>query len=386
MRTAIWGFLLAGLVGGLASSGSASPHRAFQAVSNLEAYWPFEESTGITANDLSGNGHTGTHSGGVMIDAVNFAPQPNFNNLRSITVDGSTGGVNVANAASLDFTSGPGFTLAAWVRPTSAPNHQMGILEKFSDPGTGFIDGYFLRLGTVGSPATGHYLKFNIGDGAAQNEAAEPGVPLPMNSWTHVAGVFDGSSMQIYKNGVLSGYSSLSGPPSAGATGLNIGGDTPHVFAGNIDEARIYNRPLTATEIGLLHDGQPAPTGLAAAPGPAQITVSWTAPANATGYRVYRSLTLGGTYSFLGSTTMTSYLDSSVANPTTYYYKVSALSVLESPPAGPVSAVPDPTAPKTQSTGGNDNLAHRCGCSSAAPGWTALAAVLLALAGLALRR
>ena len=81
-------------------------------------------------------------------------------------------------------------------------------------------------------------------------------------------------------------------------------------------------------------DGPPgAPTGLSAAAGNAQVSLTWNAPAfdggsPITGYKVYRS-TSTGTETFLANTgsTATSYTDSSAANGTTYYYKVSAVNV-----------------------------------------------------------
>lgn len=378
--------LVALAIGSLWSSDSGAtprPVAAFQSVANLAAYWPLDESSGTSAADASGNGHTGYYSGGVS-SSTTVAPLPVAGNLRSAQFDGTTGTIDVTNTAGLAFT-GP-FTLSAWVRPTSTPDHQMGIIEFFDDPGTGFINGYFLRLGKVGNPATGHYLKLNVGDGTAQPEAAQPGVALPLNQWTHVAGVFNGSTIEIFKNGSSVG-SALASSVTASTSTLAIGGGTPNVFAGQIDEARIYNRDLSSTEIGVLFNGQPAPTNLIATPGPAQITLSWTAAAGAASYNIYRST--GGGFTFIGNTASTSYLDTGVANPTTYSYQVTALSVLESAPLGPVSAVPLPTLPKTVSSRESTNLAHRCGCDSIAQpvGLAALGmAALLALAGGLLRR
>ena len=370
-------------LGSSTSTAASRAMAAFQAVANLEAYWAFEESGGTTAADSSGNGHTGTHTGGVAIDAVNFSPQPTVNNLRSISLDGTTGYVDVPSAASLEITGS--MTLAAWVRPTSAPSHQMGIIEKWADPGTGFINGYFLRLGTVGTPVTGHYVKFNMGNGAVQNEAAESGVALPLNTWTHVAGVYNGTTMQVYKNGVSVGSAS-SGPATASGVSLSIGGYTPNVFAGNIDDARIYTRALSTAEIGVLMNGQAAPTGLVATPGPAQVTLSWTAAPNATNYNIYRAPAVGGPYVLFASTAGTSYTDTSVVFPIPYWYEVTAVSVMESAPAGPVTATALPTGPHVKGTT-THNLAHRCGCGSVGtPPFMALALLALSAMAVLIRR
>ncbi len=381
-RTAVVVVLIGSLWSG--DSGAAPRRAAFQSIANLVAHWSFDETTGTTAADSAGVDNSGMHVGGVTISTT-VSPQPSAGNLRSVLLDGTTGSVDVTNIAGLAFT-GP-FTLSAWVRLTSTPDHQMGVIEFFDSPGTGFPNGYFLRLGKVGNVATAHHLKFIVGDGAAEYEATES-FSIPLNTWTHVAGVFDGTFIEIYRDGV-SRDSVPAAAPGASSSYLTLGGGTPNVLAGHIDEARIYNRALSATEIGVLFSGQPPPTGLTATAGAAQIALSWTAAVGATNYNVYRSLSAGGPWTLLTSTATTGYTDTTVANPTTYWYQVTAISLVASAPAGPVSATPLPTLPKTTTSGSNNNLAHRCGCDSIAEpaGLAALwGAALLALAGGLLRK
>ncbi len=54
------------------------------------------------------------------------------------------------------------------------------------------------------------------------------------------------------------------------------------------------------------------------------VKITWTAVSGATGYAVYRAASKTGTYSYLKSTTATSFTDTSRATGTTYYYKVRA--------------------------------------------------------------
>lgn len=68
-----------------------------------------------------------------------------------------------------------------------------------------------------------------------------------------------------------------------------------------------------------------APTNLAANPGSATVTLSWTASAGAASYNVKRGTTNGGPYTQLATPTSTSYTDTTVTNGTTYYYVVSAV-------------------------------------------------------------
>jgi chitin-binding protein len=95
----------------------------------------------------------------------------------------------------------------------------------------------------------------------------------------------------------------------------------------------------------------PAPTGLAATAGNAQVALSWSAASGATGYNVKRSTTNGGPYSNVAtSVTGTSYTNTGLTNGTTYYYVVTAVNASgESPVSLQASATP--TAP-TGDTGG----------------------------------
>jgi cellulose 1,4-beta-cellobiosidase len=86
----------------------------------------------------------------------------------------------------------------------------------------------------------------------------------------------------------------------------------------------------------------PAPTGLTASGGNAQVSLSWTGSAGATSYNVKRSTVSGGSYSNIATgVATTSYTDSTVTNGTTYYYVVSAVNSFgESPNSNQASATP----------------------------------------------
>src|ERR1051325_7606178 len=71
----------------------------------------------------------------------------------------------------------------------------------------------------------------------------------------------------------------------------------------------------------------PAPTGLVATPGNAQVFLNWNTSKGATSYSMRRAEVSGGPYSVLtGGITATSYTDRTVSNGVTYYYVVKAVN------------------------------------------------------------
>jgi len=93
----------------------------------------------------------------------------------------------------------------------------------------------------------------------------------------------------------------------------------------------------------------PAPTGLGATPGNAQVTLNWTAASGATSYNVKRSTTNGGPYANVQTgVTGTTFTNTGLTNGTPYYYVVTAVNASgESPISTQVSATPATTGGDT---------------------------------------
>ena len=115
-----------------------------------------------------------------------------------------------------------------------------------------------------------------------------------------------------------------------------------------------------------------APTGLAAAAGNAQVSLSWTASATATSYHVKRS-TSSGAETQIAAPTSTSYTDTGLSNGTKYFYKVSAVNSggesanspeVSATPVAPVSPPATPTG--LQATGGNAQVSLSWNASTGA--------------------
>jgi Arc/MetJ family transcription regulator len=83
--------------------------------------------------------------------------------------------------------------------------------------------------------------------------------------------------------------------------------------------------PVLSQTVNLPQFG--APQGLlATAVTNSQVSISWTAVANATGYELYRGTSINGVFGLVITTANTSFGDSGLSSSTTYLYKVRALS------------------------------------------------------------
>ena len=202
--------------------------------SGLVGYWSFDEGSGTTVNDLSGRGNVGTLQNG-----------PTWTTGRvggALSFDGVNDLVSVLDSASLNITGT--ITIEAWIKTTSASvDFSSTIITKGSGA-------YFLTTGeyTFTTPrVTGflwiggawHFLRGNT--------------PINDGNWHHAVMTYNGSHLKVYRNGILDAVPrAVSGAIGVDSRPLNIGrylGTSSLFFRGSIDEVRIYNRALSATEI-----------------------------------------------------------------------------------------------------------------------------------------
>src|SRR5688572_9049277 len=248
MRRWVMGLTL-GLVaaGGAGAAPAAVQQVGTVPIPSLEAYWSFDEQTGTNAADLSGDGNNGSHQGPVVI-STSVPPFPGGGRSLQFQQTGGTF-VSVPSSPSLQVTGS--FTLAAWILAADA-TEQHGIIEKWNQSAP--VGGYYLRLNSS------EYLGLSLvpGSGVVEGVSTAPRV-VPLGQWAHVAGVYNSGSgtLTLYVNGVAdpSVGSGLSAP-AADNQMLRIGRDYgSNGFQGNIDEPRIYSKPLTAGEISVLMTG-----------------------------------------------------------------------------------------------------------------------------------
>jgi len=172
------------------------------------------------------------------------------------------------------------------------------------------------------------------------------------------------NSYNLYRSTVSGGEGTTAVATTAGTSIVNTGltNGTQYFFtvsASNGGGTSAQSTEVSATPVHVV-TAPPAPTGVSATAGNAQVTVAWSASSGATSYSVFRGTAAGGEgTTAVATTTGLSVTDTGLTNGTKYFYKVSATnSAGTSPLSAEVSATP--TAP----TGGID---IDCGANPAAP-------------------
>ena len=222
--------------------------RATADVSGLVAAYGFDEGSGPTALDASPSHASGTVSGAAWNTAGRHGSALSF--------DGTNDSVAISSTAALDLTTG--MTLEAWVRPTSLGGWRTVILKE--RPGN-------LSYALYASDGNAHPSSY-VTVGGAERSVTAPSA-LPLNTWTHLASTYDGTTIRVFVNGVQAAASAATGSITASTSPLKIGGNSVwgEWFAGLIDEVRVYNRALDAGRDPGRHD-DPGGSWTAAPPPP----------------------------------------------------------------------------------------------------------------------
>jgi fibronectin type 3 domain-containing protein len=154
-----------------------------------------------------------------------------------------------------------------------------------------------------------------------------------------------GATSYNVKRSTASGgpYTTISSSVMTNFTDTTVTNGTKYFYV--VSAVNLASESANSTEVNAtpVAPAQPpaTPTGLAATPGNAQVSLSWNASTGATSYHVKRSTTSGGPYTTISSPTTTSSNDSTVTNGTAYFYVVSAVNGSgESANSSQVSAIP----------------------------------------------
>jgi len=198
----------------------------------LVAAYSFDETSGTTVTDVSGNNNTGT-----LGATVTRSTQGRFGGALVFNGDSS---VTVPNSASLNLTTG--MTLEAWVFPTASTSWATTLMKENAQ-------GLAYSL-YASSSANRPIVYFNTGASTTRHHYLSGPAALPLNTWSHLAATYDGVTLRLYINGAQVSSQPHTGSIIATTGALRIGGYAAgEFFRGLIDEIRIYNRALSPSEI-----------------------------------------------------------------------------------------------------------------------------------------
>jgi Concanavalin A-like lectin/glucanases superfamily/Bacterial Ig-like domain/Bacterial Ig domain len=196
----------------------------------LVAAYGFGEASGLSATDTTANNNDGTLAGGVgRTTAGRFG--------KALVFDGIDGIVNIPSTASLDLTSA--YTLEAWVSPSASGFWRTALMK---DSPTGHTYVLYSNSDTTGPSAHAQ---------TSSDRTATAAAPLPLNVWTHIAAVSDGTTLRLLVNGQQAASVSLLSATVSSTQAVHIGGNLVwgEYFAGKIDEVRIYSGALTDAQV-----------------------------------------------------------------------------------------------------------------------------------------
>ena len=204
-----------------------------------DGVWSFDDGSGLTASNSSGNGRDGTL---VNMDDTDWV-QGEAGNGNALEFDGVNDHVVIAGYKGI--TGSNSRTCSAWIKTSTAVGANIVF---WGDPRTNH-NRWALYARGGGELAVGIKMGFVIGT-----------TNVCDGDWHHVAAVFandgtpDIAETRLYVDGVEETISaSLSAVPNTLAySDVLIGSDGTTYLEGTIDEVHIYDRALTAAEIAAL--------------------------------------------------------------------------------------------------------------------------------------
>jgi hypothetical protein len=212
---------------------------------SLVGYWTFDEGTGTIAYDYSGTGNPGTWNG-TMTNGSYYTPGK-VGSYAGLFTKANNNYISIPDAPSLDPSAA--FTAMAWVNLTAPTGWNTIFGKEFYNSGTGWF--------FVNNDATSGQLTYFKGGGWPYVMSGTN----TMGVWHLVTITNTNGSAKLYVNGTLVssgavGISTTSLSLFIGARHNNDGTGFTDTWSGSIDDARLYNRALSANEIRTFYNAQ----------------------------------------------------------------------------------------------------------------------------------
>ena len=194
--------------------------------------WSFDEGSGTTTADATGNGNDGTLNGDMV-----WSEDTESGSGYSLAFDGVDDHVSVPHVVNPGSNT---FTAMAWFKVTDL-NTTRYILQQEDGTGAGRTWLYLSKSGQLGT-----YL----GNSALFSTAS-----ITIGEWHHAAVSYDGTTLRLYLDGQLEASEERILEASDGGMLVGVHKGMTTRFLGNIDEVQIYNSVLSDAQIAAWHDG-----------------------------------------------------------------------------------------------------------------------------------
>ncbi len=199
----------------------------------------FEEASGNTVVDQSGQANNGTIAGGAS----------RTNNTTGYFGKGVTFGTNGrVDLNELDLPFG-GLTIMMWFNPDTLVPFDSRLISKAT--GTAADDHWYM-ISLLNSELRFRLQTDNGGGAPSTATVLTTGAGITTGQWFHVATTYDGTTMRVYVNGVDLGSGPKTGTIEVDAAVESFLGNQPNLsktFDGVVDELRIFNVALTQPQI-----------------------------------------------------------------------------------------------------------------------------------------
>ena len=237
------------VVSAVNSSGEESLNSLETGLALPRALLKFNEGSGATAADSTGDGWNGTLQNGATWSTGISG--------NAVSLNGSGAYVTLPTGAVNGLTD---FTMSVWVNLAANPNW-----ARIFDFGTGTSNYMFLTPSAGGT----NMPRFAITTGSGEQQI-NSSIAIATGTWTQVAVTLSGSTATLYINGVAVGTntSMTLKPSNLGATTQDYLGKSQFydpAFNGKIDDFRIYSSGLNSSQIASLYEAGLAPSVAASA-------------------------------------------------------------------------------------------------------------------------
>ena len=212
------------------------------------AYWKFDDGSGTTVTDSSGNGINGTLTATAPTWSTDKPSAITFTNTNSLSFMGNGDAVDISWPTERNFAATAPRSFSFWYRPVTNGEGQYSRIISWSND----------RLEIAGTNGTSSSHKIAYFDG----EWHETNITLSLGTWYHITFTYDGTTAKFYIGSDLQDEHSLAGRSLSGT--LRIGNRVQQLdegINGNIDDVRIYDYALNSTQVSNLSSGSNSPDG-----------------------------------------------------------------------------------------------------------------------------